>query len=47
MQNNTNQSNKTILNVGFCETNSEWLERIIKELADEKNNKISFDIICN
>ena len=24
---------KTILNVGYCETTSEWLNRIITELA--------------
>ena len=26
---------KTILNVGYCETTSEWLNRIITELADD------------
>ena len=25
---------KTILNVGYCESTSEWLNRIITELAD-------------
>ena len=29
---------KTILNVGYCETTSEWLNRIITELADENKN---------
>ena len=46
MNKDNNQSNKNILNVGFCETNSEWLERIINELADESTNKMNFDIIC-
>ena len=32
---------KTILNVGYCETTSEWLNRIITELADE--NKVRWD----
>ena len=31
---------KTILNVGYCETTSEWLNRIITELADENKNFI-------
>ena len=38
---------KTILNVGYCETNSEWLNRIISELADENNNFIDLSVICN
>ena len=37
---------KTILNVGFCETTSEWLDRIIAELADENNNFVDLSIIC-
>ena len=40
----TNQ--KTILNVGYCETTSEWLNRIITELADENNNFIDLSVIC-
>ena len=47
MDQKDNQSPKTIVNVGFCETSSEWLERIISELADESRNKVSFDMICN
>lgn len=46
MNKDNNQTNKTILNVGFCETNSEWLDRVINELADESTNKMNFDIIC-
>ncbi len=37
---------KTILNVGYCETTSEWLKRIITELADENKNFIDLSVIC-
>ena len=37
---------KTIINVGYCETTSEWLKRIITELADENNNFVDFSVIC-
>ena len=37
---------KTILNVGFCETTSEWLKRIITELADENKNFVDLSVIC-
>ena len=37
---------KIILNVGYCETTSEWLNRIITELADENKNFIDLDVIC-
>ena len=37
---------KTILNVGYCETTSEWLDRIITELADENKNFIDLSVIC-
>jgi len=37
---------KTILNVGYCETTSEWLDRIITELADEKKNFVDLSVIC-
>ena len=40
-----NQS-KTILNVGYCETTSEWLNRIIKDLADESKNFVDLSEIC-
>jgi len=40
----TNQ--KTIVNVGYCETTSEWLNRIINELADENNNFVDLSVIC-
>ena len=37
---------KTILNVGDCETTSEWLNRIITELADEDKNFVDLSVIC-
>ena len=37
---------KTILNVGYCETTSEWLKRIINELADENKNFVDLSVIC-
>tara|TARA_Y100000991_G_scaffold59372_1_gene43598 strand:+ start:89 stop:232 length:144 start_codon:yes stop_codon:yes gene_type:complete len=38
---------KTIINVGYCETNSEWLNRIITELADENKNYVDLSVICS
>ena len=37
---------KTILNVGYCETTSECLNRIITELADENKNYVDLSVIC-
>ena len=37
---------KTILNVGYCESTSEWLNRIINELADEDKNFVDLSVIC-
>ena len=37
---------KTIVNVGYCESTSEWLDRIISELADEKKNFVDLSVIC-
>tara|TARA_B100000073_G_scaffold316999_1_gene294043 strand:+ start:331 stop:474 length:144 start_codon:yes stop_codon:yes gene_type:complete len=37
---------KTILNVSYCESTSEWLNRVITELADEKKNFVDFSVIC-
>ena len=36
----------TILNVGYCESTSEWLNRIITELADENKNFVDLSVIC-
>ena len=38
---------KTILNVGYCETTSEWIKRIITELADENKNFVDLSVICD
>ena len=40
------QNQKTIVNVGYCESTSEWLNRIIIELADEKKNFVDLSVIC-
>ena len=37
---------KIILNIGYCESNSEWLKRIISELADDNKNFVDFSVIC-
>ena len=37
---------KTIVNEGYCETTSEWLNRIITELADENKNFVDLSVIC-
>ena len=37
---------KAILNVGYCESTSEWLSRIITELADEDKNFVDLSVIC-
>jgi len=43
---NKKEQEKTILNVGYCESNSEWLKRIITELADENKNFVDLSVIC-
>ena len=40
------EKEKTILNVGYCESTSEWLKRIITELADENKNFVDLSVIC-
>ena len=37
---------KTILNISSCETTSEWLNRIMTELADENKNFVDLSVIC-
>ena len=39
-------STKTIVNVGYCESTSEWLNRIMTELADESKNFIDLSVMC-
>ena len=46
MNNEEKFTKKTLLNVGYCESNSEWLKRIITELADENKNFIDLSVIC-
>ena len=41
------QIEKTFVEVGCCETTSEWLDRIINDLADESKNFIDLALICN
>ena len=41
------EKQKTILNVGYCESTSEWLKRIITELSDENKNYLDLSVICS
>ena len=38
---------KTLVKVGYCESTSEWLSRIIVELADETKNFVDLSVICS
>ena len=38
---------KTVVNVGYCETTSEWLDRIMTELADENKNFVDLSVLCS
>ena len=44
--NKETENQKGIINVGYCETPSEWLNRIITELADENKNFVDLSVIC-
>ena len=46
MKREETKKQKFILNVGYCETTSEWLNRIITELADENKNFVDLSVIC-
>ena len=46
MRNEERTMTKTVVNVGFCESISEWLKRIITELADESNNFVDLSVFC-
>ena len=46
MKKEVTSNQKTILNVGYCETTSEWLNRVITELADENKNFVDLSVIC-
>ena len=47
MNKEAKEPQKTILNVGYCESTSEWLNRIITELADENKNFVDLSVICS
>ena len=46
MRNEKTTTTKTVVNVGYCESTSEWLNRIIKELADESKNFVDLSVLC-
>ena len=46
MRNEDKKLTKTIVNVGYCESNSEWLKRIMTELADESKNFVDLSVLC-
>ena len=46
MKNQENLSSKTVINVGYCESSSEWLNRIMTELADESKNFVDLSVLC-
>ena len=46
MKNEENPTPKTFVNVGYCESTSEWINRIMKELADESKNFVDLSVIC-
>ena len=46
MRNEEKNSTRTIVNVGYCESTSEWLNRIMRELADESKNVIDLSVLC-
>ena len=47
MTNEEKKSTKTIVNVGYCESTSEWLSRIMSELADESKNFVDLSVFCS
>ena len=46
MKNEEKTTKPTFINVGYCESNSEWLSRIITELADESKNFVDLSVLC-
>ena len=46
MRNEEKNIAKTVVNVGYCESTSEWLNRIMKELADESKNFVDLSVLC-
>ena len=46
MRNQEKTTTKTVVNVGYCESTSEWLNRIMKDLADESKNFVDLSVLC-
>ena len=46
MRNKEKTTTKTVVNVGYCESTSEWLSRVMKELADESKNFVDLSVLC-
>ena len=46
MSNQEKTTTKTVVNVGYCESTSEWLSRIMTELADENKNFVDLSVLC-
>ena len=46
MRNEEKTTTKTVVNVGYCESTSEWLSRVMTELADESNNCVDLSVLC-
>ena len=47
MKNKEKTTSKTVINVGYCESTSEWLYRIMTELADESKNFVDLSVLCS
>ena len=46
MINQEKTTSKKVVNVGYCESTSEWLNRIMTELADESKNFVDLSVLC-
>ena len=46
MKNEKKTISKIVVNVGYCESTSEWLNRIMAELADESKNFVDLSVLC-
>ena len=46
MKNQEKTTSKTVVNVGYCESTSEWLDRVMTELADENKNFVDLSVMC-
>ena len=47
MKNQEKTTSKTVVNVGYCESTSEWLNRIMTELADESKNFVIYQFCAH